>query len=166
MRCIETTQCVTLSDCSRTETCQTEMNVLDPASLGIVEALAECRVTAPCGCVTGPATIQCGGSICSAYQPPPPDPIAAPCCAGGGTACGLDPERLFGSVMVDCVELGQPGVPHASCPAHEPPQPPYDGTSLPGCCRPDGSCGLQDDITGLGCIEASLFGIESTPTCQ
>jgi hypothetical protein len=167
MRCIETTHCLNLGDCSRAETCEALVLAVEPAALGIVESLAECRTSSPCGCIAGPAMIQCGEQMCAAYQPPPPDPIAQPCCGGDGTVCGLEPMQLFGpNAQVDCVELGQPGTLDLDCPSIAPPQLPYDNTTLPGCCRPDGVCGYQDDITGLGCIDATLLTDAPALSCQ
>ena len=40
----------------------------------------------------------------------------------------------------------------------------YNGATLRGCCRAaDGMCGYYDDITGLGCLSASTFGITPRP---
>jgi hypothetical protein len=144
------------------------MSPLDGAALGIVEALQQCRSAAACPCAGMPKTVTCGGNVCEGYQPPPPNPIADPCCGGMQNAqCGLDPAPLFGpDTTVACLPLNQPGPPTPACPSYAPDQPPYNGATLEGCCRPmDGTCGYADDVTGLGCIPAGLFGISNPPTC-
>jgi hypothetical protein len=165
MRCIETTQCLNLDDCGKPEKCGDELQALDGATAGIAESLLSCRLDAGCACFSGPAMIQCGGLTCSAYQPEPPNPIAQPCCGGmNGDLCGLDPAPLFGpGLPITCVESNQPGQLDSNCPTHAPAGPPWNGVTLPGCCRPDGKCGVQDGVTMLGCIEQNLFGVAGEP---
>jgi hypothetical protein len=167
LRCIESTGCTSLPDCALPERCGAELGGIAPEVLGVIEALQSCRMESACPCAGTPPSVECGGITCQGYQPPPPDPIAAPCCGGmNGDLCGLDPEPLFGPGQVmACVPLNQPGPPDADCPTFAPGQRPYNGTTLEGCCRMDDTCGLQDDITGLGCVSPDLFGLPAGTDC-
>jgi hypothetical protein len=165
MACLEATQCLNLADCDQPEKCGAELGAMDASATGVAESLLSCRLEAQCACFEGPPTISCGDVTCDAYQPAPPNPIAQACCAGGnGDRCGLDPAPLFGPESgALCVELNQPGPLDAACPDHVAPGLPWDGATLPGCCKTGGTCGVLDDVTGLGCIERSLFGDASAP---
>lgn len=65
-----------------------------------------------------------------------------PCCdEDSGNICGAG----FGN---QCEGLDQPGELTDACPTEMSPL----GEMLPGCCRPDGSCGVMITI-GFGCVE-------------
>jgi hypothetical protein len=77
-----------------------------------------------------------------------------------GYACCADaPHSICGAVIPafvltpplqldSCIPLNQPGRQDNSCP---PVTLPVLGT-LPGCCRPGGSCGSYESTIGIGCI--------------
>jgi len=99
----------------------------------------------------------------------------AGCCADAKTShCGLDSSELamFGATFSEpCQPLAQPGTADASCPLSA--KAPVQGTGLeiqlPGCCRPDHTCGYQLDKVGgliqvgLGCVDATPFLDGGTP---
>src|SRR6478735_8599864 len=88
--------------------------------------------------------------------------------ANGGS--GLDSSALDMSGMMTfaeaCQPLDQPGTTDESCP--QSPKVPVPNTGLtvelPGCCRPDHTCGYELDTIGgvvklgLGCVDANQFG--------
>jgi hypothetical protein len=62
-----------------------------------------------------------------------------------------------------CEPIAQTSPPRYSaletCPDTIGAKPPYNGAILKGCCRgADNTCGYYDDITGLGCLSAGVFG--------
>jgi hypothetical protein len=92
----------------------------------------------------------------------------AACCpspqgTGGTSACGLDLQSYFRNAS-QCEPLAQKarGSLLGSCPDLTIIGPPYNGATLKGCCHSaDTTCGVLDDITGLGCLSSSVFGIEA-----
>lgn len=128
----------------------------------------------PPGLSEEPSTKMCGAETCESSQ-------AAlvyyvdPCCAAND-ACGLDTTflSLVGAKFTDtCQAHDQPGTDEGSCPDATGLTVPYNGSdidvdSFPGCCRPDGTCGVEvNEVTsngflpiaslGLGCVEAAPF---------
>jgi hypothetical protein len=101
----------------------------------------------------GGSTFQCteeGGITACA---PPPLPLPA-CCSNDECGYFLD---LSGNANIPieggCQAYGQPGVVDPRCPdlgtlmySHP--------VGVPGCCRPDGTCGVALDTIGLGCVGA------------
>ena len=98
------------------------------------------------------------------------------CCADAKTShCGLDSSALDTSGMMTfadaCQPLDQPGTVDESCPKS--PKVPVPNTGLnvelPGCCRPDHTCGYDLDTIGgvvklgLGCVDAGQFGEGGAP---
>jgi hypothetical protein len=86
--------------------------------------------------------------------------------SGGGSGsvatCGLALGAHF-PIAAACEPLGQTRKPRIflleSCPDLKVSDPPYNGAKLRGCCRDaDQSCGVYDDVTGLGCLRAEIFG--------
>jgi hypothetical protein len=88
--------------------------------------------------------VVCGGVEC----PPPSVPIGQvdSCCVGD--KCGIT-SSFLGS---QCIELNQPGQPDPSCPPQS-----IQGFTLPGCCKPNGMCGVMDSFIGLGCVDPGPF---------
>ena len=65
------------------------------------------------------------------------------CCRGDGRLeCGV---RFAGAA--GCAPRMVPGVPDAACPGVG-----AAAMQLDGCCRPDGECGFDADLLGVGCI--------------
>ena len=73
-----------------------------------------------------------------------------PCCTDTNV-CGLDLSATAGQPA--CIERDAPGVEDAACPAAM-----VGGGLLtfPGCCRPDGTCGVLVDLVPLGCVDGEL----------
>jgi hypothetical protein len=117
-----------------------------------------------------PASIDCQGTTCTGLGP------VAPCCAGAGDQCGIElPIGPGGCQLRDA-----PGEPDESC--TEAFEARFDGGvgpgdggtgdggfgdagfTITGCCRPDGTCGIQVPL--LGCTDISQFGDSGAPiTC-
>ncbi len=76
--------------------------------------------------------------------------VQLPSCCTAETRCGLDLEMLAGMAL--CLERDAPGTPDAACPSAM-----VMGVALPGCCRPDGTCGVQSLLVPLGCVSGSLL---------
>lgn len=125
-----------------------------------------------------PQSVGCGTATCDGLVLPFVNLPIAGCCADAKTShCGLDSSALtmLGATFSEaCQPLAQPGVADASCPLSA--KVPVQGTGLeiqlPGCCRPDHTCGYQLDKVGgviqvgLGCVEATPFLDGGTPpTC-
>ncbi len=71
------------------------------------------------------------------------------CCTAAGR-CGLDVSSLTGESM--CAEQNAPGTQTMACPSTSV----MGFLSLPGCCRPDGTCGFViDQIAPLGCVDSA-----------
>jgi hypothetical protein len=81
----------------------------------------------------------------------------AGCCLADGT-CGVDAsfaaewagnsDRTLG-ISGGCQPRDQLGVPDGACNSQQ-----AGVDLLPGCCRPDGTCGVDLDILHLGCVQA------------
>lgn len=109
-----------------------------------------------------------------------------PCCAGAEEACGLNTQFLdltgasFGEDS--CQPKNQPGELDEACPATEAAMIPFGAASaplvpFPGCCRPNGICGVQVNevllMLGqaatpignleLGCVDAEPFFSNADP---
>jgi hypothetical protein len=81
---------------------------------------------------------------------------------GDDNPCGLDMSTEYPGARA-CEPLAQTSPPRYSaletCPDTIGAKPPYNGAILKGCCRgADNTCGYYDDITGLGCLSAGVFG--------
>lgn len=85
--------------------------------------------------------------------------------AGTGTvtgyACCADPARSKCGVVevTQCVQLDYPGHLDPSCGS------PFNGSDFPGCCRPDGTCGVLDTQYGLGCAQLPFVPPTLMGTC-
>jgi hypothetical protein len=103
----------------------------------------------------------CGGDTC------PDIALGRPCCTRSGTGekgnefenvgrganlCGADLGEVFPSLDGICLQVGQPGEVHPSCP---PQVPIAGGPPLPGCCTEEGFCGGLEEAIPLGCFYAT-----------
>lgn len=113
----------------------------------------------------------CGGVTCPEL-PDSADPrydYRRHCCTDEG-ACGVGSGALFGGA---CFERNQEGTPSDECP-YGSVYIYYDFGSeivvadgFPGCCRPDGQCGLDTSRTfGAGCVERSELGAAVLDECN
>jgi hypothetical protein len=128
---------------------------------------------------SGVAPIDCQGTTCEGLT----TPISlAPCCAGAGDRCGIQVPMGPG-----CQPLDEPGVPDESCTeafrsrldagagpgdggageggsGEGGPGTGDGGPAIQGCCRPDGTCGIELPL--LGCTDVSTFVDSGAPqTC-
>jgi len=175
--CQQTLGCPDLFECMRSTGCHGgtcfercgagDANDQAPDAFGVAEALWACSQGAACTCADpNPITIECGQTACSAYVRS--GNMLPACCVttavGAADACGLVLDA-FSQAASGCVPLGQENSPRLflieSCPNLTSPTGfPYNGAVLKGCCRAaDAQCGYYDDITGLGCLDASTFGV-------
>jgi hypothetical protein len=78
-----------------------------------------------------------------------------------GYACCADPSQSKCGVVevTQCVQLNYPGHVDPSCGS------PFNGTDFPGCCRPDGTCGVLDTQYGLGCAQLPFVPPSLMGTC-
>jgi len=192
--CKEVQGCAPTFDCMRSTKCQgsaclerCRSSNYAPEAFAFAEALWACYKGASCGCnFDQPPAVVCpstqGEIRCTAYVGP--DISFAPCCPStvvlplmdpGGTTttgddnpCGLDITRYYPSARI-CEPLQQSNPPRykllETCPDRVASNPPYNGALLKGCCRgADHTCGYYDDISGLGCLSASVFG-DPTQLC-
>lgn len=139
------------------------------AAFDAAEALWACHQANACQCEVEPApVVLCPGPAgdveCADYAGS--GGALAACCpaASGvapGSACGLGLQGYFPNAR-SCEPRDQGRRPRLleSCPARTILEPPYNGVRLSGCCnQADATCGVYDDITGLGCLSSSVFGI-------
>src|SRR4029077_11202960 len=85
----------------------------------------------------------------------------------GDASCGLAIRSYFPNAL-ECEPLDQQRPPAfllGACSGARIVAPPYNGAALDGCCRADDSCGFYDNVTGLGCLSASVFGISTAESC-
>ncbi len=95
--------------------------------------------------------VMCGGQQCTA---PEGSPLSACCTAAD--VCG-------GGLAGTCQEWDMPGTLDPSCPDHAMAM---GGTTLSGCCKPNGNCGVMSSA-GLGCVERTeLAGYAGGPLDQ
>jgi hypothetical protein len=180
--CQETRGCSTVFECMRATNCQgsgclercggAAPSDSAPLAFDAAEALWACHQASSCQCENTPQepVISCPGSNgeteCNAFQSG--DLSFAACCPGASastsSACGLELRRHFPGAS-ECEPLGQ-GNQHRilleSCPARTIAEAPYNGAKLAGCCHAgDSVCGVFDDVTGLGCVRSTVFGIQA-----
>jgi hypothetical protein len=98
----------------------------------------------------------CPAEVCSTSAQPVPG-----CCTNSGR-CGLDLTSVASTIGIPpgCQQLNQPGTVDYSCPSLAQ----ILGTAapdFPGCCRPDGTCGVVMSMPGLslGCIQEVYRGV-------
>jgi hypothetical protein len=87
----------------------------------------------------------CAGISCDAKFCPHVSFFEA-CCVGRFGECGLL-AGPFINAAEPCVASDQPGTLDTTCPAKS-----VIDSVWPGCCRPNGECGLFDANYGLGCV--------------
>ncbi|HEX4474219.1 MAG TPA: hypothetical protein VH142_04020 [Polyangiaceae bacterium] len=94
-------------------------------------------------------TIVCGSNVCAPTAPAEQLAEAPPCCYAA-TECGA----LLSSA---CIELNSAGVLDPRCPSFG---------SLPGCCKPDDTCGLMATGSAFGCVDPfAVFPGATTHGC-
>lgn len=174
--CEETSGCPAIFDCMRTsechgstcsERCASASPSAAPEAFDIAELLWACVQAAGCSC--DPSTelpVTCGTTDCQPYVGS--NATLPACCATSSSAseetsgaCGLDLSAHFPAATA-CVPLGQQNPPREvleSCTESLTIlDAPYNGATLPGCCRAaDSVCGYWDEITGLGCVAPGIF---------
>jgi hypothetical protein len=98
--------------------------------------------------------MQCGTRVCS--------PIVgvlgtlpACCPADEVNACGAQIPMLGTTCLT-----ATPGVADQRCPPFQ-----VMGITLPGCCRPSGTCGVSVQLLGLGCNDSAPLGGPPTQRC-
>jgi hypothetical protein len=161
-----------------------------PVAFAIAEALWACYNGGGCtGCTnntTPPVSLACTGpsgtSQCLGYVDANVD--IGPCCTDtamipsappvgpdplvpDSNPCGLQLNRYWGNARA-CEPRSQANPPRygalETCPNGTFYGAPYFGALLKGCCRgADHSCGYFDDVTGLGCLSANVFGQSPQP---
>ncbi|MEY2934528.1 MAG: hypothetical protein RL033_5277 [Pseudomonadota bacterium] len=188
--CLDQPGCKSIFDCMRNTECHGTAcsercgTGTTPEDFAVAEALWACYHGAQCTCSGEPPIVSCPGTQgnvdCAGYQSSSATLLA--CCpeqpAASGEQvetvgipdsdpCGLELSRYFRSaraceprnqanpsrfaVLETCPELPVGGVV-------------YNGATLRGCCRAaDGMCGYYDDVTGLGCLDAGIFGMAPEP---
>jgi hypothetical protein len=93
-----------------------------------------------------PGTIRCGTSICAPITGSPAGTLQPCCPMDTPNACGgISP---FGGCLTNT-----PGMPDMRCPSVA-----VMGFPLGGCCRPNGMCGVDLQVIGLGCNDPVLVG--------
>ena len=96
----------------------------------------------------GAGAIMCGASICRPISNTPLGTLP-PCCPP-------DTANECGAIVVmagSACFTATPGVADPRCPAVQ-----VSPVSLPGCCRPNGMCGVDVSVIGLGCNDPTLVG--------
>ncbi len=95
----------------------------------------------------------CGTATCKDYPVLDTLTLTACCADVAKSACGLDATEANAFLPVEgCIQLNQPGTTDTTCPAGElhickiTPNP----VPLPGCRRPDQSCGVELDVKAIG----------------
>jgi hypothetical protein len=92
------------------------------------------------------------------------------CCLPDG-ACGVNSANAVGwtsgsnhtrGIPDGCLPRDQIGVPDTTCPGQFAPI-----VDMPGCCRPDGTCGVEIGILHLGCVQSVdlVSGAPAPDTC-
>jgi len=102
------------------------------------------------------AGVDSGGVACSLGGQCPPAPRSTTSCCTEEGRCGL----VLPNLGPQCVELNQPGTVDSECP-------PLEGPSfnLPGCCRPEGHCGVLESVLPLGCIAREAITPDASTSC-
>lgn len=78
--------------------------------------------------------------------------VQFPSCCTTDSKCGLDFAAVAGMPL--CLERDAPGNADPTCPAAM-----ASMFSLPGCCRPDGTCGALSTLVPLGCISSDIASL-------
>jgi hypothetical protein len=115
------------------------------------------------------ANPRCGGEPCAPLPRTDGRFAQTHCCTTDGR-CGSGFQRIFSAT---CFERDRPGTLSAECPT-ETLFMYYDFLSgiefrneFPGCCLPDGRCGLDtSESLGGGCVERSFFSDAARSGCE
>ncbi len=117
----------------------------------------------------------CGGQTCQGESITNPFPIELPGCCTDTDRCGVDFSPLQPLLMVvpsGCAERDAPGQQTSACE-----EVPGGITPLPGCCRPNGQCGVIVDLSNVtfmgstydlgsyGCQPPEDWGASPTGSC-
>jgi hypothetical protein len=95
------------------------------------------------------AAVMCGGVMCT-ESVDLGGTMLGPCCdTDSGDICGAGAENPMTGEL-ECEGLDQPGELSPDCPDAMS----VFGTTLAGCCKPDGMCGVMSNV-GYGCVERS-----------
>ena len=103
----------------------------------------------------GPVTMTCGTRICAPIITMVGLTLPACCPMGEMNACGGTVAQAGGACIT-----ATPGTPDSSCPAIT-----GQAIPLPGCCRPNGLCGINFSILGLGCTDPTPLGGNGMQAC-
>jgi hypothetical protein len=114
-----------------------------------------CLRTCGLGDAGSDAAPDAGGECVPAGCPVPPSGVGTGCCTEG-EKCGL----VVSIIGPECVELNQPGKLDSQCPTLD-----FPTFSLPGCCRPDGRCGVLERFLPLGCIARDAIFPDAGQSC-
>lgn len=185
--CTDTPGCQAVFDCMRTTECHGSAcfdrcrGESEPSAFATAEALWACYHGSNCSCETEHNSISCpspqGSVDCPGYESP--SATLEACCmqsnSGSGSSqneqvdilaeddpCGLQLTNYYRTARA-CEPRQQLNPPRfellETCDSLVMPGKVYNGATLRGCCRvADGTCGYYDDLTGLGCLSASVFG--------
>ncbi|MEY4545949.1 MAG: hypothetical protein RL685_2144 [Pseudomonadota bacterium] len=188
--CLETVGCQQTFDCMRATSCEGSACLercrngdYGPQAFVFAEALWACYRGNACDCgIEPPASATCstlqGDVQCDPFVG---SGTLQACCSASNTAgatlsaeqslvdttnpCGLELQVYLRDARA-CEPRTQPNLPRfellETCPDRTIASAPYSGALLQGCCREDHTCGYFDDITGLGCLSAGVFGQPST----
>ena len=192
--CQETVGCTPIFECMRSTNCHgsecrercSQANAGNSAAeaFDVAESLWSCHQGNQCTCTTTtpPVTLTCigdnGAVECAGYvgsdisiEACCPVPILTTKAGGaaslGDASCGLAMQRYLPGAQA-CEPKAQPRDPALllGCQSAAFATPPYNGATLQGCCHEaDSTCGYYDDVTGLGCLSASAFGIGPGEPC-
>jgi hypothetical protein len=188
--CLDTAGCKPVFDCMRTTECHGSAcfercgGGAASDAFAVAEALWACYHGSYCSCSTAPATLSCPSTLgnvqCAGYESASATLDA--CCTqttSGGTQteqveilgdnnpCGLRLDSYFRDARA-CEPRDQANAPRfegvETCEGMAVGGEIYHGATLRGCCHTaDGTCGYFDDVTGLGCLSASIFGVTPQP---
>ncbi len=110
-----------------------------------------------CGLTDGGAdTGADSGLVCPTSGQCPVAPRSTTNCCTESGRCGL----VLPNIGQQCVELNQPGTLDSECPDFEGP-----GFRFPGCCRPEGHCGVLESVLPLGCIAREALAPDASASC-
>lgn len=184
--CQQTFDCMRSTGCQGS-TCLERCRGSDfpPEAFAYAESLWACYKGSQCQNCTKPdmapviqcpglgGTVDCHGFVGTNFDLPPccPGPVLLPFQEPVGVTtqstpddnpCGLDISNLSRQARA-CEPRAQSNTPRhqllETCPSTHIAAAPYNGALLQGCCRgADHTCGYFDDIAGLGCLSASIFG--------
>jgi hypothetical protein len=108
------------------------------------------------GSDAGPGAIMCGVSICR--------PVFSSLAGTLPPCCPSDTPNVCGAIIAvvgTACFTATPGVVDSKCPPLQTPNVP-----LPGCCRPNGMCGIDMSVVGLGCNDPTLVGAAPAFPCS